>query len=818
MADEPKTMAVRTLDRLKAIASIFKTPEISETKTSSKRLGRSSTFSRSELLTLSKANKAVPVGDSFESLKKEMHAVSARVQDHIDDNKSFQAMVPEIGKARTVLVPSIMNPSDMYGTALTFNITAPELDDKVKNSIVSLLDKHFNSTIHIGDQIAEWVGEALFDAGSAPVMIVPRKLISVLAAERKPQVGTGAENLVEDPNHKPSLDDLISISCEDIQEWDAINTESLSISLEGASAISSTKVKRCIKQSGGLKKKQVLAEESLTGVATEALNSVKNTVAVTLDFRKLSDTNKVVKKSNQTVEDKLKRIMTSFGSDKVVSIDGKIPPDKDDAPLIYKLPASSVIPVHVPGSPNTHIGYFVIIDEYGNPINERPSINTEVPIGTPFLTTLDKLISEDSNSSSKKYHAMSMVFEMTLRDILKTKLKDVGIRSAELPDAGKLFTCIFNRSLAKEKVSMLYVPTSHMTYYAYEYRTDGTGKGMMEDSSFLIGLRTSFLIAKVMGAIEQATDNRTITFSMENASGSSLEQVMGMLKDAYISKRMYSLDHNPMNVMRDIVSRGISIVPKNVKGIPNLDIETATTQGSGSKGDPEMEEILTNFIVTTTKVPAAVMNELGEHEFSRSVATTNIIFSNFVRHYQNITCTKTEPLVRAYINNSYHLVAGIKNILKESTVTIKDDIEFKRMFNYIVANVTVSLPPPNVSPNKAKFTELKDIMESVDMLVSKLLPDEMINNNPNADNMKATLQALRADMVSKLVKDALVQVGATTLVDLDKIAALDIKSLMEFNHMLINYTEAFTKQSAVVKSDASKKEDTSEDDQPDSKW
>jgi len=335
------------------------------------------------------------------------------------------------------------------------------------------------------------------------------------------------------------------------------------------------------------------------------------------------------------------------------------------------------------------------------------------------------------------------------------------------------------------KVKLIYVPCSMMGYYAYDYRDDGTGKGIMEDSAFLIGLRTSLLVAKVIGALDNATDKHRITFDMDESLGTNMEQVMEIIQDAYMEKHLYSFDHNPMSVMRNIVARNVSIMPKNMTGFANLEIDRDVSQGQASTVDDEMEEKITNLITTPTNIPAAVFNELGENEFSRSVATTNIIFSNFIRVLQRDTCIPTGNIVKAYVRNSHRIIKEIKGILSKHIKEGNQD-SFNNYLEYIIRGIIVSLPKPNISPDKARYEELSTIMQTIDEVVEKLLPDELIVEDEEGKT-KETLVAMRADVARRMVKDAISQIGATSMLNVATTDDMNFTDVQDINWIIRNY-------------------------------
>jgi hypothetical protein len=806
---ESKSILVRSMDRLKTLFGVGSTTSNKNTNNLIEKLKKPGTFSSTEinLLRSSAGNNVMP---SVAGLKQDMLSVSTQVSQKIDHNKSFQSMVPEIGKARTILIPSILSPSDMYGETLTISLNTDKLDENTKSSISDLLSEYFNEKIKLGSKLSKWIGDALFDTGATPIMILPKKAIKILIEDiensskiNKPPV---QENIDNDANFKKvsSVEAHVSVESFDSM-YSSTDDDTFNIKLSDVETIqneiSNEDLEESIISSFGIDDAQDIKniknkiKDKKNILINSAFEMMKDEINISIDSRKIASVEKTKQTANSKYADKLNGLLDTKGGEKIYTISDIGLPEEDDEPFIQKLPCNSVIPVFIPGSPESHVGYFIVIDELGNPIDENfQHADERHTIGTPFLTTMDDIVAKDLGSSSKRFNSLSMVFDLTLKNTLKSSINSLGINNIALPDDSKLYSCIFNRALHKQKVTLLYVPTSHMCYYAYDYRENGTGKGLMEDSSFLIRMRTSFLIAQVISALNNSTDRHKISFGLGDNKGTNVEQIMDMLKDAFITKYMYNMDHNPMNVMRDLVSRSVSIVPKEIQGITDLEVSTEQAQGQAGNNRDDLEDILTNLIISNTKVPAGALNETSENEYSRSVATTNIIFSNFLRTLQAITCDITESLVKSYSRNSYHLLSEIINLIKENEDGIDSHEKMRSIVSHVLASIKVSLPSPNISPDKARFTELDTIVETIEKLAEKLLPEELIMSED--ENSKTTLIAIRAQIVSELIKNSVTQLGASGIVDVSKfnIENLDTIKVQDINQMIKNYTNALVSQ------------------------
>ncbi len=790
MSENDPSAVIRTRDRIFNLFNIRTKVDKEEKESMLKKIKEPGSFSSTEVNLLKNINKNNDGGyrktTSMDAIKQDLFNVSHDVAKQIDENKSFQAMVPEINKAKSIMVPSIMAPSDMYGNDFTVILNCPKLDITITDAISTLLSDYINDKLSLGSDVTRWIGDALFDTGSTPVMVVPRKMVTVLA-------GTDEEEAT------PSTEDEIEISTSNC----TVGVEDL---MFGNNNIEFTYVEpseeEVLSVLTPLSSKDTLtiSEEQLDKVTQETKSVLDNSVTISLDYRKIKSLDEKIKKANEESEKQLTGMISKIGDTRILNVGNVGLPSEDDEPLIQALPPESVIPIHVPGTPSAHIGYFVLLDENGNPI-DKPDLKFEEGNcnGNPLVTSIDDIINKASSKQKNRLEALSTVFELSLKKSLKQTVTGLGIDSGILPDNSKIYSCIFHRAMHKRKVNLIYVPPSLMTYYAFDYREDGTGKALLEDASFLIRMRTSFLVAKTIAALDNATDKHTISFSMEGQKGSNLEQIMGMIKDAYVSKNMYSMDHNPMTVMRDIVSRSISIIPKDMQGVHDLQLEKDMSQGQKSQPDEELPEMLTEFIVLATGVPAAALNALGEDEYSRSVATSNILFSNTIRGYQNHTCDFTGVLIKAYAKNSHYLLTAIIDILKNSELKVATD-DMNNYLAYIINNIEVTLPAPNIAPDMSRYEELEKVVSAIENTMEKLLPDDMLVSEQ--EGAKDMLAAIRADMMRKQVRNAINNIGATGLMDMESLTNIDFRDLRNYNVEFSNYATAIKTMDKVTAPEA----------------
>lgn len=774
MPDKEKEYATRPMERLlAAMRSRFGTSSKTSRRFKSMERQRS-VISKQELTILKKRSSSSPL--RLSDVKNNITSIASNIASKLSDTAEMSAMVPELRKAKKVLVSSIMSPSDMHGTNLIVNVNIPELKDSdVEQKIADIVSDHINNELGLGSSISEWIGSALFTTGATPIMVVPKSLLTLLT-DKEDVSEEHLETIKKQLNSStPNKLSLVNIDRIDVAEM----AESMTNLMESNEALF---------QTGGSKKPKLPNKEIVNTYSKSVKDKMKDNLVVTADFTMMVKP-ETVKKKSDTIEDSIVNILTKTNSGNILSLSSKSLDSEENEPYIIKLPTTACIPIIIPGVENEHLGYFVALDENGSPLNitnnkqEKGIFESE----ENFLTTMSIIKNSASrastNASSKLADAM---FELSIKSVLEKAANNIGLEGVDLPDKNKLFTAIFARIMKDKKVNVVFVPRSMLAYYAFDFRKDGTGKPLIEDISFIIAMRTSFLIARVLSTINNAIDQTKITFSMEDQLASSVDQIMEAMNEAFMEKYMYRFDHNPMAATRNLISRSLTLQPTDMAGVHNFNIEKSTEQRQASPPDDAMDERLTKMIILNTDVPPSVLDEVGENEFSRSVAASHILFSNAIRDYQSSVCLITNILVRSLLRYSKSMRDAISNVVDQIKEKRDDNNnEVDDFLEYILTRVTVSLPPPNVAPDKTKFEEMDTITNAIENVFEKLFADDLVAVDDN--DTKAALTAMKAYGIRETVKEIISNLGGINMADVPGIDDEKFDAVKQYTTQLINY-------------------------------
>ena len=310
-----------------------------------------------------------------------------------------------------------------------------------------------------------------------------------------------------------------------------------------------------------------------------------------------------------------------------------------------------------------------------------------------------------------------------------------------------------------------------------------------------------------MAAVDNATKHRRIEVNVDEKNQNVLG-TLNIVRNAWMAKKVPQITTDPSTAAESILNQHLSIVPKGLIGnTDDLNITTETSYGQSQAPDQELMDTLNNWIGIALKVPPSVLNQLSEAEYSRSVATSNLFFSNCVRNWQNMIKPQVKIFLVNYILSHDQLLNDIRKIIhdvkdgkrtetkvgieeaekddpKETTTQDpgKDD-DTEEALKRVISTVELILPPPNMVGNKAHFEEINSQVDAIDKILESIYNDDVAPN----DEVRSLMASVRAVAKAKLLRDFLPRLGFHEIADIPDIEEISTEQPAKLIMFLNNF-------------------------------
>jgi hypothetical protein len=238
--------------------------------------------------------------------------------------------------------------------------------------------------------------------------------------------------------------------------------------------------------------------------------------------------------------------------------------------------------------------------------------------------------------------------------------------------------------------------------------------------------------------------------------------------------------------VKSSIDKQYTIVPTNIPGVTNFSIEDEDNSVSYPTPDDSLIEEITNMYTLGLGVPPSAMNRLKEDEYSRSVASNNIFFSNKLRMYQKPTIEFVTKLMSTYIHYSDKLQDDIRDILKNST---ESDDKMKALddrMSDVIDRLKFTLPSPNIAQDKSLFEELEEFINMIDTVLDKIYSDDLTSDR----DLQDTIKSFRAFVRRELINNHLKTDSMFGSIDFGDINNPDIAGIVKNNMLFANMDKA----------------------------
>ncbi len=755
--------------------------------------------------------------------------IAQNSNDWAEQSESIRLLTPEIDASADIMVSSIISPTDMQTDTVNVICDHSDLGEDIELKVGEELTRFFNDTVELGDKTFAYTKEALYGSGSVCILVLPPKNIEILnnavdvdyikAGVMKP-VRTKRRKLTADnttleatPSTETfsSYESLLPADTSDkLPALEMLIEEELGAALEARNPF----IGLDMDNSTILTKSRTIRKKTL-----DLFKADNNFVIMSNDINSLrNNQDRLNKIAGKMAKDAEQHFLFNDSSNPTYMVSTQNDSSDKQNPAIIQLPSRAVVPVIVPGAPDKHIGYFILVDQWGNPLVNNtdtgripfgPQKLTEsaaqAMYGAPNVTRMGGNMTDD-----QRYDITSTIFGITLKQLMQNKLEEYGMVGATIEEHDAISACLFRNLILKKRCAMVFVPEPLMIYYRFEHRQDGTGKSITESMSTMLSLRTVLLMSYIMAATENSVNNKTISVAVDEKQ-SNIQQYLDMVRNAYVQKKMMRFDVNPLTVQRDLIQKSLTILPKGIKGISDsLDVQTEHRSTGAIAPDNDLMEKLTNWIITWLQVPHSALNHLSENEYSRSVATTNLFFSNNVKNKQKIVIKHMTKFIKLYTRYSSHVRGLITTVLKstsetrktnestEAKTTIKSNMEIKTNDDNISNNVDkiigclkINLPTPRIVADKAQYKEIEEYLGTIEKLCGTLYNDDMLPEEAK-EKLGGLMTTVRASVMASMTRDYVDNIGFQSTYDLPQPTDINLDNILEIVKLLSNQQKRFS--------------------------
>ena len=677
----------------------------------------------------------IPISDN--ALKR----ISNRTTQNVEDAGNIFQLLPDTELAMQILVSSILSPKDMINVELGYKIDNNILEGEIAGALIEVIHYHFEEHYKIKSFLPKILEDCLFKKGSYPIVILPESSIDeIINSDQRVSFESLRYELNSDHQPHRSIG-LLGDSKRKYDQW----------SLESYKHIGERiPDKDCEITIEHLKLRRTLKGEV---VVSDNINILKFPKVINkLRGERIKDT---LSKANFGLEARRKKnpiqdehlVNTlyrnrQYQQEPFIKVKAKqdLARPTQGHPLVMKLPPECVIPVHVPSNPEEHIGYFVLLDQYGNPINSVKDTNYYRDLSTN-LRTYD-VSSQLMEAGKRAAYGMrgndrDVVELETIRayadiiekDLLARLKNGIYGESVEIARPLDVYRIMLARSLASKGTQILYIPLDLMTYIAFDYNKHGVGKSLLDDNKVLASIRAMLLFSNTMAAIKNSTGKTSIKIQLDEDDPDPSSTVEYMIHEySKNRKAAYPLGaSNPLDIIDFLQNAGVDVQVSGNTGYPETTMSVDDYSNNKTVVDDRLEEDIKKRYFMSMGLSPETIDMTSDVEFATSIVTSNLLLAKRVMIYQDILLNHIRDFVAKYVTNSSFLWDELLNIVENNKTSIPKEhkeLSHEELLNLFLNSLEITLPRPDSAKLDNQFDAYNKYTEFLERALEAYLNED----------------------------------------------------------------------------------------------
>lgn len=610
--------------------------------------------------------------------------ISTSVREKIATNEDILELFPDVELAIQILTSSILSPNDMVNITLQYIPPNISLPSNVKQTLIDTFERHMNDNYDIVTKLPNILRESLFTKGAYIEVIIPEASLDDIITQNNLQ--------------NMSLEDYMNRT-KHISKYLGKDNVRYGISLESMG----NPTTKMVDIKTGLRPNEKFIEITQEDMGISITDNVNILLYSSKIINSKRNNMSMSHESDEAILDRLFRSDSSYAPRDYLEIPTRNNASRESItkPLVMKLPVEAVIPIHVTSDPSKHLGYFVILDENGNPIsikegmrdyqeamsnmtflnqNNATSLIQKANLALKGLTKEDPIIKE-----------LEPIYNSIVENMIKNKIKN-GLYGdlVDINDNADIFRVMLVRSLRAQQTKILFIPEELVAYYAFEYRDNGTGKSLLEKNTLLYSIRAILLFSRLMANIKNSVTNTVVSATLDEHDPDP-EATREKIISESLKTRQASL---PLGLIRpdDLTewTHKVGFLYKiNHPALPNIDLDVSDQSPNKTVPDEELDNKLAERILMSYGLTPEIVMAGYSSDFATTVASRNLLFAKRCTSTQLVFMAQVTKHIQKIAKNDITLTNKLETIIKSNIKDIKkviknsdnetDDVNLKKI-------------------------------------------------------------------------------------------------------------------------------------------
>jgi hypothetical protein len=660
-----------------------------------------------------------------------------RTMQTVIDSENIVQLLPEMELAIQVLISQILSPKDLITVSLIY-----ESKSDVLGEVSAILNKkiadHMELDYKIIGKLKGFLRETLFLSGSKPLAVIPRSRIDSIINSGTRNVSAEAFNDVYHANGTVRNIGVIGNSGKTVgnASFRELAMENFASCVNPAfdPVVGHPSFQILVTDNPDILKVGELMERMRGDRMAEAYGTANSLSTESLDI----DTSGLYRPKlyrQATILD-----MTDRAHQKSYDADGE--------PLIFDFPSESVFPVYPPSDPTKHLGYYVALDPNGQFVKRASVHDFYRQFGrgqqgtgqtSQMLERMRMTLSDFGNAGADD-EAMFHIFSKVVEEDLAQRFKN-GINAgadAKLGYSEEVRRIMFARACMQMQTQLLFIPTTYMTYFAFDYNENGVGKSLTENTKLLASYRAIAGMANVFAMIKNSINYRKMNIALDPRDPDPDRTIEFAVHELarQTSGEFPIGEQNPAHISSYLQNAGLTVAVTGHPRIPSTTIEIESNPASNVQVNTELEELLENRHNAALGVPTEAINSAADVNYVAQILQSNLLSAKRAITYQETFCPQLTDHVRKYAIAHGGLMNELEEVVRKNrkvlvSMGVTDKNTDRQIIMHHLNNMDIVLPRPDFNQLSTQLEEFKVYSESVDAILATTVNAELFGSDPD---------------------------------------------------------------------------------------